>query len=36
VVAMELTEGNKKEVAEVLRIDRKSLYRKLEEYGWAD
>jgi DNA-binding NtrC family response regulator len=36
LVAMELSGGNKKEVADILRIDRKTLYRKLEEYGKAE
>jgi DNA-binding NtrC family response regulator len=27
------TGGNKKRAAEMLRLDRKTLYRKLEEYG---
>ena len=31
-----LTSGNKKEVADILKIDRKTLYRRLEEYGWTD
>jgi DNA-binding NtrC family response regulator len=34
LVGMRLAEGNKREVAEVLGVDRKTLYRKLEEYGW--
>ena len=34
-VAMELTGSNKKAVADILRIDRKTLYRKLDEYGWG-
>lgn len=33
LLALELTEGRKKEAAELLDIDRKTLYRKLEEYG---
>ena len=33
LLAMELTEGRKKEAADLLGIDRKTLYRKLEEYG---
>ena len=32
-LALELTEGKKKEAADILGIDRKTLYRKLEEYG---
>lgn len=33
VLALEFTEGKKKEAADLLGIDRKTLYRKLEEYG---
>jgi DNA-binding NtrC family response regulator len=33
LLALELTEGKKKEAADLLGIDRKTLYRKLEEYG---
>lgn len=33
LLALELTEGRKKEAADLLGIDRKTLYRKLEEYG---
>lgn len=36
LAGMELTEGNKKAVADILKIDRKTLYRRLEEYGWTD
>jgi DNA-binding NtrC family response regulator len=36
LLALELTEGKKKEAAELLGIDRKTLYRKLEEYGQAE
>jgi DNA-binding NtrC family response regulator len=36
LAGMELTSGNKKEVADILKVDRKTLYRRLEEYGWAD
>jgi DNA-binding NtrC family response regulator len=36
LAGMELTGGNKKEVADILRVDRKTLYRRLEEYGWTD
>jgi DNA-binding NtrC family response regulator len=35
-LALELTEGKKKEAADLLGIDRKTLYRKLEEYGKAE
>jgi len=35
LLALEFTEGKKKEAAELLGIDRKTLYRKLEEYGRA-
>jgi DNA-binding NtrC family response regulator len=35
LVGMELTNGNKKEVADTLKIDRKTLYRRLDEYGWS-
>jgi DNA-binding NtrC family response regulator len=35
VLALEFTEGRKKEAADLLGIDRKTLYRKLEEYGKA-
>jgi DNA-binding NtrC family response regulator len=31
---MRLAAGNKKEVAEVLGVDRKTLYLKMDEYGW--
>ena len=36
VLALEFTEGKKKEAADLLGIDRKTLYRKLEEYGKAE
>ncbi len=36
LLALELTEGRKKEAADLLSIDRKTLYRKLEEYGRAE
>jgi len=36
LLGMQLTEGNKKEVADILGIDRKTLYRRLEEYGWRE
>jgi DNA-binding NtrC family response regulator len=32
-LALEFTEGKKKEAADLLGVDRKTLYRKLEEYG---
>ena len=35
-LALEFTEGKKKEAADILGIDRKTLYRKLEEYGKDD
>lgn len=35
LLALELTEGKKQEAAELLGIDRKTLYRKLEEYSRA-
>jgi DNA-binding NtrC family response regulator len=35
-LALELTEGKKKKVADLLGIDRKTPYRKLEEYGKAE
>src|SRR3989454_7022275 len=36
LLALELTEGKKREAADLLGIDRKTLYRKLEEYGKAE
>lgn len=36
LLGMKLTGGNKKEVADILGIDRKTLYRKLEEYSWKE
>ena len=33
LLALELTTGKKKEAADLLGIDRKTLYRKLEDYG---
>jgi DNA-binding NtrC family response regulator len=36
LLALEVTEGKKKEAAELLGIDRKTLYRKLEEYSSPD
>lgn len=33
LLALDFTEGKRKETAELLGIDRKTLYRKLEEYG---
>jgi len=36
LLALEFTEGKKKEAADLLGIDRKTLYRKLEEYGKAE
>lgn len=36
LLALEFTEGKKKEASELLGIDRKTLYRKLEEYGKAE
>lgn len=36
LLGMKLTHGNKKEVADILGIDRKTLYRKLEDYGWTE
>ena len=33
LLALEWTEGKKAEAAGLLRIDRKTLYRKLAEYG---
>jgi len=33
LLALEWTEGKKTEAADLLRIDRKTLYRKLVEYG---
>ena len=35
LLALDFTEGKKKEAAELLGVDRKTLYRKLEEYGRA-
>lgn len=34
LLGMRIAKGNKREVAEILGVDRKTLYRKLEEYGW--
>jgi DNA-binding NtrC family response regulator len=34
LLAMELTEGSKKEAAELLDIDRKTLYARLDKYGY--
>ncbi len=36
LLGMRLAEGNRRAVAEVLGVDRKTLYRKLEEYGWKE
>src|SRR5262249_4088072 len=36
LLALEFTEGRKKEAADLLGIDRKTLYRKLEEYGKSE
>ena len=36
LLALELTEGKKREAADLLGINRKTLYRKLEEYGGAE
>lgn len=36
LLALEFTEGKKKEAADLLGIDRKTLYRKLEEYGKSE
>ena len=36
LLALEFTEGKKKEAADLLGVDRKTLYRKLEEYGKTD
>ena len=33
LLALEWTEGKKAEAADLLQIDRKTLYRKLVEYG---
>ena len=33
LLALELTEGKKKEAADLLGIDRKTLYRKLQRYA---
>lgn len=35
LLAIELTEGSKKEAAELLDIDRKTLYSKLDKYGYG-
>ncbi len=35
LIGMELTSDNKKSVADTLKIDRKTLYRRLDEYGWT-
>jgi len=35
-LALEWSEGKKKDAADLLGIDRRTLYRKLEEYGWRE
>jgi DNA-binding NtrC family response regulator len=36
LLTMERTEENKTQTADILGIDRKTLYRKLDEYGWKE